>query len=473
MKDFELNDCNYEAVDIVNYIGNYCELDDITIDGFMNRFPHIEISNEKPFKVYKGKYKDEDIVEIIKENIPEDERAAHYCKRLEEELSKRFEEQSKNLIDELLDSLKRMMKDERLSPFDIDKVRRIIDAFKERDFVSLILGRYYHQKRMVVLYKQNIIDTAIDNDIYSNMKRVLAHEMFHAIHHYLFDGAKQVRSKFGKNGHGSIVKEGLARLIEYNYCKDTLNTKLAAKYCSELEESWNNHFFEAYPYSAAKYLEEYTSSHLEKASLIHRLLADSKPDFIDAYHDIIYLYKLSEGFDKVLESDKYKSYKGYYRHYISADKKRYIVECINNKQKYVLGLMTSDIKKEISLNRKDFSNLLYKKINEKKIKNSKCYEDARLNKDAFYKTLRGETDPKPETVAQLAIALKLNSSEYEEFINAAGYARKYKDDDPITIVGVYIDHKEYDWDDIESVFVELTGHTLVNYMGRKETVTLE
>lgn len=321
MRDFELNDCHNEAFDIANYIENFCELDDIVVVGFINRFPYIKISSERPFEVYKGKYKDIDIAEIINNNIPVDERAAHYCKRLEEELLKHFEEQSKNLIDELLDSLKRMMQDDRLSPFDIDKVGRIIDAFKERDFTSLILGRYYYQRRTIVLYKQNIIDTAIDNDVYSNMKRVLTHEMFHAIHHYLFDGAKQVRSKFGKKDYGSVVKEGLARLVEYNYCKDELSTKIGTKYCAELEESWDSHFFEVYPYSAAKYLEEYTSSHLVKASLIHRLLADSKPDFINAYHDIVYLYKLSEGFDKTLENDKNKSFKGYYRHYISDDKK--------------------------------------------------------------------------------------------------------------------------------------------------------
>lgn len=468
MKNFDSDDCNRELDSIVDYIASYCDFDYSTIDSFRNRLPYIDISDDRPFDFYKGKYRDKDIVKIIERNIPVDERAANYCKRLAEELLKPTKEQCKNLIDELIDALKRMLKDERFSPFDVDKVKRIIDAFKERDFVSLILGRYYHQRRMIVLYRQNIIDTAKNNDVYNNMLRVLTHEMFHAIHHFVFDGAKQFLSKFGKKGYGSVVKEGLARLVEYNYCKDELN----GEYCQELEDSWNNHFFEVYPYSAAKYLEEYTSNRIDKAALIHRLLTDSKPDFINAYHDIVYLYKLSEGFDKTLENDKYRSFRGHYSHFISQNKKEYIIYYLGN-QKHMLGLLTSDIKKEIRVKRKDFSDLLYKKINERNLKNRKFYEDARLNKAAFYKTLRGETDPKPETVAQLAIALKLNKEEYEEFINAAGYARKYTETDPISIVGVYIDHKEYDWDDIESAFVELTGHTLVNYMGRKETVQLD
>lgn len=472
MNNFKLIDCINETTGIVEYIAKFCEFDDITIDHFKGRFPNIVISNEKPFETYKGRYNDIDIIKIIEENIPEDKKAANHSKKLKEELFKPIEKQNEKLIYELLDTLKKLLKDGQFQPFDVDKVKRIIDVFKERYVISIVLGRYYHQRRTIVLYKQNIIDTAINKDIYSNMKRVLTHEMFHAIHHFLFDGAKQVRSKFGKNGYGSIVKEGLARLIEYNYCKDTLNTKLATKYCDELEKSWNNNFFEVYPYSAAKYLEEYSSLRNEKVALIHRLITDSKPDFINAYQDIVYLYKLNEGFDKILDNDKSISYRGYYKHYISLDKKRYIINSITKNQNQVLDLIANEIKKEIKENGKDkntesFSNLLKRKLREKNISNSKCIENSRLNKDAFYKILRGETIPKPRTVAQLAIGLMADVNEYEELITVAKCPKYYIETDPLAIIEVYIKHSVYDWDDIESAFVDLTGNTLVNYKGRE------
>ncbi len=69
-----------------------------------------------------------------------------------------------------------------------------------------------------------------------------------------------------------------------------------------------------------------------------------------------------------------------------------------------------------------FGEILGEMIKERGLKNSEVYNAANVSKQTFSKILNSENVPKRETVAALAIGLKLTVPEAEEFYRAAGYA---------------------------------------------------
>lgn len=474
---FKETDCEIEIPNIQKYIFDICnDYRGITY------FPkHIIISDEERFRYYAGKYTDVDVVNIIDQTDVFDARANDGLKAIKRELSNSPKERNYGTIQEWIEALKRMLDNEELSPFDKDKIKRVIDAFENREFTDVILGEYRPTSRTIVLYRKPIIDTAKNGDVISNMKRVLVHEMFHAYHHLVFDGGKPMFTSFKKGGYGDVAKESLARFVEYNYCKDELN----GYYCRELEYSWNTRFFENYPYSGAKYLEKTTSTRREQQALIQRLLADGRPDLIGAYHDIVYLYKQTSGFDSILANDirnignSNKSFVPFPFIY----KKNYIIESIKKydaQPTYVSDgsaklnfIAISKVKEELSKRKESFRDVLFEMLDAKNMTDPECYKAANIDRSAFNKIKNGKTLPKRNTISLLAIALKLDSKEYERFINAAGYGRSGDEEDPINIVGVYIDNKEYDLYEIELAIYEITGNTLAYYDGKEETVPLE
>lgn len=73
-----------------------------------------------------------------------------------------------------------------------------------------------------------------------------------------------------------------------------------------------------------------------------------------------------------------------------------------------------------------FSQILFRKINEKGISESKCYKRSNLDRRLFSK-IRSERDyhPQKNTVFALIIGLKLDLREANELLEAAGYSFSY------------------------------------------------
>lgn len=125
-------------------------------------------------------------------------------------------------------------------------------------------------------------------------------------------------------------------------------------------------------------------------------------------------------------------------------------------------LTTADLKNTLS-KENTFVNMLNRKLREKNMEAPDCYRKANIDKSAFSKIISGKTRPKRKTIALLALALRLSSEEYDEFLASARYARSNELNDPISVVGVYIDDGEYDIKKIEETVKELTGDYLAYY----------
>ncbi len=69
-----------------------------------------------------------------------------------------------------------------------------------------------------------------------------------------------------------------------------------------------------------------------------------------------------------------------------------------------------------------FGKHLQKLINKKGLKNSQVYAAANISKQYFSKLLKGQVKPSKEKVLALAVGLRLNMDEAEDFLRLAGYA---------------------------------------------------
>ncbi|SES91540.1 O-acetyl-ADP-ribose deacetylase (regulator of RNase III), contains Macro domain [Pseudobutyrivibrio sp. C4] len=69
-----------------------------------------------------------------------------------------------------------------------------------------------------------------------------------------------------------------------------------------------------------------------------------------------------------------------------------------------------------------FGKHLQKLINKKGLKNSQVYVAANISKQYFSKLLKGQVKPSKEKVLALAVGLRLNMDEAEDFLRLAGYA---------------------------------------------------
>lgn len=92
-----------------------------------------------------------------------------------------------------------------------------------------------------------------------------------------------------------------------------------------------------------------------------------------------------------------------------------------------------------------FSHDLFRLLNEKKISNTQCRENACMSQQVFSKIINSNPGHRPEkkTVIHLAMAMKLSLEETELFLNQTGYAltNRYV----LDIVAIFlIENKIYD-----------------------------
>jgi len=131
-------------------------------------------------------------------------------------------------IKDLLDKLKKILKPIRVAP------------------INNLLGVFYPRDYRIELSKPNIeswISTGIDFN--EKLLDVYSHELFHAFHF------KYVTSLSYWVSIDKIVKESLARYIEFRYCMKYIGTPEVI--CNHMQ-SWNNNDMYDFPYSGAKYL---------------------------------------------------------------------------------------------------------------------------------------------------------------------------------------------------------------------------
>ena len=106
-----------------------------------------------------------------------------------------------------------------------------------------------------------------------------------------------------------------------------------------------------------------------------------------------------------------------------------------------------------------FGKHLQKLINKKGLKNSQVYAAANISKQYFSKLLKGQVKPSKEKVLALAVGLRLNMDEAEDFLRLAGYAFS-----PIsqtdTVVAFFLKKQEYNVAMIDIVLFDYGLDTL-------------
>lgn len=103
---------------------------------------------------------------------------------------------------------------------------------------------------------------------------------------------------------------------------------------------------------------------------------------------------------------------------------------------------------------RSFSQILSDMITEKKLKKTDVYKRANVDAKLFSKIINDEKyHPGKSTVLALAVAMKLDLSEAEQFLREAGYAFSPNILSDI-IVKYYIETKHYDIDDINVTLFE-------------------
>ena len=106
-----------------------------------------------------------------------------------------------------------------------------------------------------------------------------------------------------------------------------------------------------------------------------------------------------------------------------------------------------------------FGKHLQKLINKKGLKNSQVYASANISKQYFSKLLKGQVKPSKEKVLALAVGLRLNMDEAEDFLRLAGYAFS-----PIsqtdTVVAYFLKKQEFSVAMIDTVLFDYGLDTL-------------
>lgn len=290
---------------------------------------------------------------------------------------------------------------------------------------------------------------------------VFAHEIFHAYHWFAVNNVFGCSWKYTQFQQDT-VKEALASYIEHKYISN-YNIWLS----SELDECLSKIKMKHYPYSGYK--------HICNDGFFTMVFEESLDDLGEAYNLLIHEETCIKHRDEKnifsetrkmvpLDLDDNESLIKEKAQHIIAKIKAYKPRSVSsNVPAYSMGMITSDQIRGRLSNGSEFVKLLFKKLAERNMKDSDLYKIALIDKSAYSKMISEKTKPSRKTVALLALALKLTSKEYEEFVEAAGYGISNETKDPISVVAICIEEGEYDIYELEPVIKEVTGEYLAYY----------
>ncbi len=178
---------------------------------------------------------------------------------------------------------------------------------------------------------------------------------------------------------------------------------------------------------------------------------------------------------KLLKSiDNYlrKNYKGYKTEKVEIFRDGPIKKCerslddIEKKPQLFGSYKTAIVPEELNdyLKNKDesFSEMLFRIIDDKGLKDSECYKKANIDRKLFSKLRNNEYRPSKSTVILLALALELPLRETKSLLKKAGFALSDSNMSDM-IVKYYISKKNYNISLIDETLLQYDQKTLVNY----------
>lgn len=154
----------------------------------------------------------------------------------------------------IIDQIRRMLNEGQWSA----RTRRLIEDILNRTWpkivgrkrASIVLGNFSASKKQITLFKVAIENWLPDVDYFDKLLDVYSHELFHAFHYINMKNHK----KWEYDENSRIVKESLARYIEYRYgLLNICDTAIS----SDLIRMWNDYDMHDFPYAGAKYVEKY------------------------------------------------------------------------------------------------------------------------------------------------------------------------------------------------------------------------
>ena len=178
-------------------------------------------------------------------------------------ISNKILEEIKNILKKIED-LENQLKDIPTNIKDlIEKIKRMLQPISVKPMGD-VLGVFYPRDFKIELSRNNINDWISQSiDFEKKLLNVYSHELFHAFH-FLYVTSISYWRKIQ-----SIVKESLARYIEFRYCMKFIGVPEII--CDHME-SWNSNDMFDFPYSGAKYLNrvENLCESIFKSSLLNK-----------------------------------------------------------------------------------------------------------------------------------------------------------------------------------------------------------
>lgn len=142
----------------------------------------------------------------------------------------------------------------------------------------------------------------------------------------------------------------------------------------------------------------------------------------------------------------------------------YIESYVDCAPRQYFGFLTvSDVKENLMANQFTFGDALIDLLKEKNVTDPECYKTMGITSGSFNKIINNRVKPTRETVALIALSLRLNIEEFDDLVNCAGYCRNNNIHNVLNIVGYCIEQNEYDIDYIEDIVHQITNKYLRRY----------